>query len=186
MQLPDINSVLALDLATQFGWAIWRKRDLGDAGSVEFGSVLLPSTGSDLGALLQHYHTWLSVKIASRGVEVVVYESAYMARDPTVFRRLACLGGVTELVCAQLSVPFCYEEKASSVFKHFVGRKGKIERAEKKRLTVQKCHSFGWSVENDDQADALALLDFMIHILKRKGRLNCEPNLKSEYIAPTI
>lgn len=159
--------VLALDLATNTGWASRR-----EAGVVSFGSFRLPKTGDDVGEYLSVFHHWLIDIVACFDTEAlaVVFEAPILPKTTgiKVVRKLQGLAAHTEFVCNQLAVSRCMEVNNMSVRKHFIGSGG-YKRDEAKRLTVMQCTERGFKPQNDDEADALACLDYACHCLKIPG-----------------
>ena len=74
-----------------------------------------------------------------------------------------------ELAGGLRAVVLCYaffantrvrEFHVATIRKHFLGH-GRLQRKEAKRRTIIKCQMRGWQVENDNEADALALWDLI-------------------------
>ena len=157
-------SLLSLDLATSVGWA--RLRD----GRVDYGTYRLPATGPDVGRFLAAYEDWLRVAMLD-GVDVCVFEAPFVSGKTSqdTARKLLCLAGLTELICHRAGIR-CFETNIKTVTKHFVGR-CPPQRAEKKAATLRACRQRGWQPKNDDEADALAVLDYAVHWLRLPVKL---------------
>ena len=146
--------ILALDLATATGWALWASW-----GEVEYGTVRLPKTGEDVGRFLLAFEGWLAPRLTEWKVELVVFEMPILPQPTQMatLRKLYGLAGVTEMVAIRAGVDVC-EKNLSTIRKHFIGC-GTGPREVMKRLTVEECRRRGWDPEDDNAADALALLD---------------------------
>jgi hypothetical protein len=155
------TSILALDLATQTGWAAWHKH-VTSVGSAHFKGTV--------GEALNAYQLWLIERAGPlcEGGLVIVFETPWVGpkTHQDVARKLQGLAGVTEMVAHQLGVR-CMEANNASVLLHFTG-KGGGKRKEKKARTITACNERGFHPRNDDEADAIALLDYAAHYLRVK------------------
>lgn len=154
----------------------------GPTQSLQYGSVKLKAPDG-LGEFLSQYTGWLGDTIRTERVDTVVFEQPFVGVNThqQVARKLMSLSGLTELVCWRADVD-CHEANNASVRKHFIG-KGRGKRADLKAMTIQACQDKGWGPQNDDEADALALLDYAAHLFKMKtpwpsGPLFAEPTTK--------
>ena len=75
------------------------------------------------------------------------------------------LAGITELLALKHKVAFVAEAHNATVRKHFTG-KGNAKSAELKAMTMAACRARGWAPVDDNEADALAILDYFC---ERKG-----------------
>ncbi|ACL61726.1 hypothetical protein [Methylobacterium nodulans] len=145
-----MRKILALDLSVaSTGWALGSPD-----GDPAFGHYTLPSTGNDIGKLLAAFQDWLSLKIAGEDIAIVVFEAPILTPGKThitTARKLMCLAGVTELVCHQAEIR-CIEENIQTNKKRFAGH----GRADKETM-MHVARRYGWDVQRDDEADALAL-----------------------------
>lgn len=181
----EIPVVLALDLATRFGYAV------GSADRVPiFGAVKLQSTGPEIGRFICEYEDWLTAEIeriraALRKAKkerrvVVVFEKAILPGARTVFKGgkkilipavtspivVAKLNGLaceTERYCFRNKIA-CREAHMQSVRKFFVG-KGNA----KKPDTIQAARNAGFKLEDDqnDEADAIATHAYASNMLAK-------------------
>lgn len=145
--------ILALDLATKTGVAV------GEPGGrpLSFTEVL-GDTGEHHGARFAQ-----ALRMMKRLIKQ--YEPAYIAleapigvhgggsnRRPEMLMGLrGCVMGVAHMA----HIPF-EQFAVSTIRKEFLGT-GKLKRVEAKRATIARCEALGWSVKNDDEADACAL-----------------------------
>lgn len=168
--MSDVANILALDLATNFGWS---KLFL---GTIKSSSYRLPSTGPDVGRFLCAYEDWALEHFP--GMDLIVYEAPIMiirsekdggglGNDPIVTEKLMGLVCETQRIAHRLGIR-CVKEYASRVRKHFLGSaRGKTK--ELKARVVAECHARGWMVKDDDEADSRALMDFAMHVYKVEG-----------------
>lgn len=158
--------LLALDLATRIGWAA---RD--EAGRVSWGAFRLPDVGDDIGRFLSAYDVWLCDMVTLHGPERCVYEAPYVgsATAQMTALKLMNLAGFTQYRCARRRVA-CRPRNNASVRAHFI-RQARGKRRDLKALTIQACKLRGWDTDDEDAADALALLDYEAAQLKLSGVL---------------
>lgn len=152
------DGVLALDLATATGWAVWQP---GDAAP-RHGTCRLPKTGRDIGRFLHAFEGWLRPFLEAEAPWRVVFEAPILRAGQTdiaTARKLMCLAGVTEMVAHRAEVPV-FEQGNQDVRKHFIGN-GKAPRKQAKDKTMRACRARGWHPRDDNAADALALLDYV-------------------------
>lgn len=186
-----IGGVLALDVATVTGWAY------GPPGSIPAPSQLEISGGAEIP---QHTSGWKRLSGASTaqvrkfaGIKelllenislfkpsLVVFEKPYVGirknkktgkitADQKTPKLLLGLAAIIELVCDENGIR-CFEANNAEARKYFCG-KGGGKRDELKRLVEMRCAELGWKYDNDDEADALGLLDFTLYCLQKRGSL---------------
>jgi hypothetical protein len=160
--------ILALDTATTtgFSWGL-------AGGSPEWGARKFKAQNNgELFAMFRHFIGELVAKTKPR---LILFERVYIptpgagggSRIPmnaTTVSRLIGLPNIVEEIGETLRIPY-YEATSGAATKFLTGRgtwraKGDNyaqARAKKKAAVVAACHRYGWNVENDDEADALAL-----------------------------
>jgi len=148
-------SVLALDIATQSGWAY------GSAGEApRHGTYRVPSTGDDLGRFAYAFAQWLTHKLRELQPKEIVFESNILPRETniTTLKKLYGLAVVTELVALSEGVP-CSEISAGEWRRAFLGQHypKKARRDELKRAVVSACRQMGWEPHSTDDADAIGI-----------------------------
>lgn len=155
------RNILALDLASRFGYAKLRN------GEITYGSYLLPKTGEDVGRFLVAFEDW--ARLFAPGVDLIIFEAPWVGEKTSqdTARKLLGLACMTEVVATRLEI-VCREENNAVVRKFFI-QKGRGERAELKKLTIERCRQLGWSPADDDAADALALLNYAMHLYSVPG-----------------
>lgn len=153
--------ILALDLATRVGWATWSA----DRG-VGSGVKVLPTTGEDVGRFVGTYMQWLDDTLALDARDLVVFEAPWIGPQTSqdTARKLLGLAVGTEVVCWRRGLR-CLEQSVPAVRKHFVGN-GRLPRREAKAAVIAACRARGWTPKDDNDADALALLDYAAHLLR--------------------
>lgn len=160
--------ILALDPATTTGWAC------GPAGGrPKWGHRNFGGANVSRGLVFAQFRFWLHGGCAKLKPSLIVYESPYIPRmeqprkpipgqrpfviNADTLRRLLWFTGEIEEVAAELSIE-CREATTSEIAKFFTGKaRWPGGRDEKKERTKEMCRAYGWDVENDNQADALAL-----------------------------
>jgi hypothetical protein len=162
--------ILALDLATTMGWAHGRARE-----RYHHGSVRLGPPGSSHGRVGATLITFLTdfCKVNGRP-DCIVYESPlnpFAMRGKTNFktaRVLLSMPFTVEAVAHLLSVDV-QEVGVSTVRSHFVG--GSIAKGDGKALVQRQCRLLGYDPQDDNAADAIAILDYALsirHVANRK------------------
>lgn len=155
------SGILSLDLAGRTGWAFWEPGRNAPASGV----YRLPLTGPDVGRYLSAYRDWLFETMVRFIPETVVFEAPWIGNNTSqdTARKLMGLACVTEMVCYRRDPrPRCFEANNATVRKWWLG-KGRGDRKELKRLSIEACRLRGWTPEDDNEADALGLLAFACH-----------------------
>lgn len=163
--------ILALDLALQTGWAIGTTADTKPMS----GSIQIARPDASMAKMFSewriHLRDFLSL---NADVSLVVFESPllpFMKAGNTninTIRRLIGLAAVTEELLFSLGKYDIREARVSDVRSHFLGS-NRHKREEAKMLTIRKCRSLGWEPRDDNAADALALLDYQMAMLRRNN-----------------
>ena len=150
-----MSGLLALDVATRTGWAFWRPGE-----KIESGVLRLPPASRGLGRSLCKYDAWLSSRLYHFTPDLVVFQAPILPKNSQIqtLRTLYSLAGLTELLCDRHNIE-CREAKNSEVLKHFTGSAGGKREARKERV-IAACEVRGWKPEDDNEADALAILDY--------------------------
>ncbi len=151
------TSILALDLATNFGWA-----RCAVGGQPESGAVKLPDTGRDIGRFLAVYDRWLVKTLREYEIDFVACEEPIGTRNLLVSMKLQNLVGHTEFVCNINNVT-CRVVAISSWRKHFIGRGTSFKRLglNPKEMAIAACVERGWNPATHDEAEALGILDYV-------------------------
>jgi hypothetical protein len=82
--------------------------------------------------------------------------------EPTTMRKLYLMGPLLEYAARLCKVP-CFEGNLGDIRTHFLGR-GNVPRdsARAKAMVKNKCRARGWLFQDDNEADALAGLDWAL------------------------
>lgn len=167
-------NVLALDLATHLGWAI------GSPGMnrPRWGSFKLPSTGDNIGRFTLAFSVWLTGFIAEEPVDRIVMEATVLP-DKTQRATLLKLYGLAikvEEIGEGIGIGVS-EVRIQSWRKHFLGRasapphfKGTDRRKWVKDQAIKSCARRGWLTDDDNEADALGILDYSLCMLSPSYR----------------
>lgn len=147
------GTIIALDLATATGYAVGRP------GAVpEFGTKVLPSTGNDVGRYIAALEDWLTGVIDFYEPVLIVFEapSVFMKTTPVTIEKLVGLTGETQRICYRRGVPN-RSANPSQVKKFWTG-KGNAKKPDME-ATARR---LGFRVDDDNQADALAIWYFAV------------------------
>jgi Holliday junction resolvasome RuvABC endonuclease subunit len=165
MKLKQGDIILALDLATRWGWCYWVS---GAFNPEQFGSVNLSDNGPmDVGPMLARFEDEVVPLIDQ--ADLVVFEAPILPggkkSNPKTSRKLMGMTGMVEKMCYQRGKPIL-EEQNRRVRKHFTGVPSK-DSATGKANVLKACKLLGYDVKNDDEADAIALANYANVMLGR-------------------
>jgi hypothetical protein len=152
--------ILALDLATRFGWA---EGTLGDRPIS--GSQRCASEGATSAEIFGGFFKWLAERMQAFRPHVLVYEAPLTpshARGKTninTSRILLGLPAIAEAVANRCGVPVL-EARVDDVRAHYIGER-RLRGAEAKKAVILRCRQLGLQPRDDNEADALALLDYV-------------------------
>lgn len=157
------GSILALDLATQTGWACGRPGEVPRCGSLAFARA-----GHSMAARFAGCARWLNDFVAVETPRVVVFEAplapSYVAGH-TSTDTVRLLMGLTAIIEATLydSGIDVREASVSTVRQFFLGTT-RIKSADAKIATKKRCVELGWRVVDDNAADACALWAYQVSV----------------------
>ena len=161
------GSILALDLASVTGWALGVPGEQPLHGSIRFAGV-----GASHEAIFAKAYCWMRGMCFEHAPGIVIWE----APMPTSFSRGRTTSDVTTILhglpavigaAAYLCRVFDIRKaETRDVRLHFIGCNPKRARA--KPLVMRQCRAMGWEVQDDNEADALAVWHFMCSILEPK------------------
>jgi hypothetical protein len=166
--------ILALDLASVTGWAC------GEPGGVPVhGSIRFASAGASHEAVFTNAFTWLSRHCQVHSPSIMVWEAPLA----TIFKRgstnsntttlLYGLPAVAGLVAYRQGIYDIRKADTRDVRNHFIGSNPK--RVTAKPMVMSQCRKLGWQVEDDNEADALALWSYMCALIEPKQALRPTP-----------
>ncbi len=149
-------TVLCLDAASTTGWARWD-----GPGQVVHGRWKLPDH-HHYGRRFAFFLTWLDKHIQENGVRLVGYEQPFigMKTNRAAIKTVVGVEVMIDLACAKNQVPV-RPLNNRSVRAHFLGSY-KAKRAALKAATIAQCQRLGWKPRDDNEADALACLHFLL------------------------
>jgi Holliday junction resolvasome RuvABC endonuclease subunit len=165
-----MTSILFLDLATVSGWAFWAT----GLGRPQSGVLRMPKTGEDVGWFVHDYYGKLGDLLTLQQPGLIVFEAPLLRAGNTSIdtaRKLMGLAIITEFACRERRLKY-REANNASIRKHFVG-KGRGDRKTLKAMTLDACRDRGWNPCDDNEADALAGLDYACHLLKLPVPWSC-------------
>jgi hypothetical protein len=179
--LNPITSIMTLDLATSVGWSRWTSPD-----RVECGTRLLPR--GDVGLFFDAFESWLGDVLEQSPPGICVFEAplVYAGTNQTTARKLMGLACFAEFICRRAGVQ-SLECNVMDVRTHFLGlgwgkhllrKPGETSTSQTaKRMAFERSRNRGWNPQTDDEADALALLDFAAHCLRGSAKVSwdCAP-----------
>ena len=174
--------ILAIDAATNLGWAHGEP-----GGKPDYGSVDLAVHGRSDATIGWRAVEWLRDLLPELRPALVVYESPLDPRwkgaktSRATGRRLLGLPFLIEACCYGFGVRDIREASARDVAKHFLGtttfpgRTTAERREAKKAATIRQCRLLGWRPQDDDAADSLALWEMQCALVRRDLALRSTP-----------
>ncbi len=164
-----------MDIALSTGWAVasaeavasWPPRlpmERAEArDGVEYGTLQVPrSQTARPGGAGVHLDSMLTRLVARQSPTIIVKEAVFIGANRKTSMFLASLGMIAEMVAYLANVPI-YDVGAVDIKKYVCGS----GRAKKPQI-VEWARRMGWNPANEDEADALALLEYSINMLRVK------------------
>lgn len=152
----EVNGkILTLDLAASTGFAV------GAPGTVpRFGSHKFVSTGDNFGRHQANARAWLTSLIFEEDPVLIGYEqpSLFGITTPATVIKLCSYASTVEEVCLRENLDVTIRQINPSSLKKFFTGNGKA----KKPDMVKAAHRYGFKVDNDDEADAVAMFFLMV------------------------
>lgn len=153
------HPVLFLDIAAHTGWALWE-----GASRVRYGSFTVPA--GRLGRRTRGFVQWLDgmmrvVKPGRVGIEAPLLRADGKTTLDTVYLLMG-LATHAHTVAEGRDVAHVTDENIMQIRVHFIGT-ARGERQQKKAETIAVCKALGWDPKNDNEADALAGLHYVLH-----------------------
>jgi hypothetical protein len=164
--------IAAFDQATVLGFAVGEAGGRPSWGSLRFD-------GHTAGEIHANFRAWLVRVMTSERPDICAFEKPYIPMprvprfaaagtfhaapagiqmNPLTLRRLLWMAGCIEEVCEVFSIR-CEELQPSEISKFLLGRTPK--RTEKKAATIQAIRAYGFDVQDDNSADAVAMFLLM-------------------------
>lgn len=144
---------LALDMATKMGWAAGDLR-----GQPTFGSVNLGEAGPKHGARFLQALVEVQRLVNEHRPKLIMLEASIPAGPKgSEARSQLAMGYRAQVHLVGFKAGIKVDEaRIGSIRKHFIG-KGNLGGVVAKQKTIEQCIDYGWHVEDDNQADALAV-----------------------------
>jgi hypothetical protein len=170
--------ILALDLATVSGWARGCVGDHGPrCGTLAFSPKGESSENAVFGRALPLFQRLLHDDPTPDLVilEAMLPPAAMKGRTSRAVRdRLAGLHGIARAVAYHRGIYRIETATVSDVRAHFLSDRG-LRRASAKREVTAVCQRLGWTVANDNEADACALWSYACGLLDPRTALRVSP-----------
>jgi hypothetical protein len=156
--------ILALDLSKRStGWALYADGD----ERLSFGTWKLGDETTSLGHTFLRLHQKIHEAHTQEPITHFFYEDSLMQSAVTGHSSagtIRLLGGLcmhVESIAAAKRARMVCPVNMSSWRKHFIGpqRRG-TDRKEFKALVIERCHQLGFKPRNDDESDAIGILDY--------------------------
>lgn len=173
----DSYCVLALDLATVTGWAIWKP----GMDRPHFGALRLPANPQEVGRPMEGLRVLLTDLNKKYGpITDFVFEAQHVDMgsrpgqkkggiNPETLYRLFGLGALVEWVAYRLEAR-CFKAHLSQWRKHFIGRGAGFKDQDPKQMAIAKCEELGWFTAETDAAEACGVLDYYVAQLAKVDR----------------
>lgn len=180
--MPDAIDILALDVATCTGFCRGPPAD----APTQIGSVRFGRADASSSAVFASCLKWISKLLEPEPrptfliLEAMLPPTVKIGSTSTDVRnRLAGLHGVIRAVAHLRGIYEIGEYPVSDIRRHFLGSH-LLKREHAKHETMMRCRQLGWSVENNDQADACALWSLAASLIDPTLALKLSPLFNKE------
>ena len=163
-KLSVSTKVLALDLATHFGWACGAASDERPLS----GHMKLPSDPTGLGQMASAYHDWLCQIRKQHEVDLIVFEAPINGMGMTNMRAQMILKGLiwhTEFVAFRMKTQVVQVNNGTWK-KHLCGS-GKVSKKIKPYPVIAALDRMGYAIKDDNEADAIGIWLHTVHEVDR-------------------
>lgn len=147
--------ILAVDLATQLGWA-QRVDRLINSGTISFK----PRNGESPGMRFLNFEGWLRSMIKVNDFDIIAYEQAHL-RGAAATEVIVGMIVILKKLCAEYAIE--YTDRHTGTIKKFATGHGKASKED--MVNVARLKFPGQKIEDDNQADALHLLSLVVRDL---------------------
>ena len=163
--------ILSLDLATNTGWACYANGDI-TIGSANFAL----KRGESPGMRFLRCRSWLrEMKILLGTIDIIAYEQPHQrGGHPTQ----VAMGLVTEVLAFSARINAETTSVHSMSLKKWATGKGNA----KKPAMIAEAKRRGYEVANDDEADAVLMLEYVLDDLNVSSRDTARSNTKSKLV----
>lgn len=159
------GGIFALDLASVAGLSYGYPGEEPVCRSHRFSTP-----GVSLGRYVAEYVDWLIPNLVVYSPQAIAYEATILTQGNTSIdtaRKLMGIAARTEEVAFRRGIKVV-SYPSSTVSKWFCGYGGAGDR--KKKAVYDACRTLGWTPQNFDESDALALWAYACHELAPKAR----------------
>lgn len=174
MSDPANQRILALDIATQTGWAYGAPGEVPRAGTIVFGGQ-----GSSLGKAGRGMMRWFSDFLKLFPTDTIYFEAPFdprhmgMKTNMNTSRKLLGFAFMLEALAEAKGIFDISECEVKDVRKHFIGCNPKNDKG--KELVQTRCRQLGWKFDSADAADALAVWSYACAIVAPKTAIATTP-----------
>lgn len=150
-----VGKIMTFDLAASTGYAVGRPGEV-----PTFGSHRFASTGDNFGRHQANARDWLTRVIFEHDPVMIGYEqpSLFGITTPATVIKLCSYGATLEEICLPEGLNIPVRQINPSQLKKFFTGNGRAKKPE----MIAQAKRFGFQVENDDEADAVAMWFMMI------------------------
>jgi Holliday junction resolvasome RuvABC endonuclease subunit len=154
MNVIDYQTIIALDLGTNTGWAIREKQGCITSGTVSFKQQRFEGGGM----VFLRFKRWLTDLKATLGdVEAIYFEEVRAHKGVDAAHKYG--GFLAHLTAWCEHHEIAYQGIPVGTIKRHITGKGNSS----KELVIEAIKKKGFTPIDDNEADSLALLDFVLH-----------------------
>ncbi len=154
MNVIDYQTIIALDLGTNTGWAIREKQGCITSGTVSFKQQRFEGGGM----VFLRFKRWLTDLKATLGdVEAIYFEEVRAHKGVDAAHKYG--GFLAHLTAWCEHHQIAYQGIPVGTIKRHITGKGNSS----KELVIEAIKKKGFTPIDDNEADSLALLDFVLH-----------------------
>jgi len=152
-------AILALDLGLKTGWAVWC-----DDGSVGSGTQIMKRKYSDdYGVRFLLFHSWLTEMKNKYDITEIYYENVVRHTGTQAAHAYGGFKAMMSAWCEHHGIKYVGNGVAVGTIKKHVSGKGNAN----KNLMIVSVEKLGYKPCDDNEADALALLDYVVRKVKK-------------------
>lgn len=161
-------SILALDLSKRStGWAAWQPGwNTARYGHWQLGSEYTSDGGTYCKLHEKLYELWQVARYEHLFLEDPISQAALSGHtNIATLRILSGLAAHAESFAEQMRLRTVMRVNVASWRRHFIGKMPRGTKSKTlKQYAMQRCRDYGFTPRNDDEADALGLLDHACHL----------------------
>jgi len=153
METNNYKTILALDLGITTGWAVHNKEQVIKSGTINFK----PNKFEGGGMVFVRFRKWLvDLKNAEDGIDLVFFEAVRSHNGTDAAHKYGGFVAFLTAFCEHYQIP--YLGVPVGTIKKYITGKGNANKDE----VIEAVKKKGFTPIDDNEADSLALLDYVL------------------------